>query len=71
MNNTTATQRVSMPDTPALENRAYQDEIVIRPLRSVSELRGMFRHCAAGRPMDWEKARTATERAVAEEVAGE
>jgi len=46
-------------------------EIVIRPMRSLSELRGVFRHCAADGPMDWEKVRTATELAVAEEVARE
>lgn len=46
-------------------------EIVIRPLRSLSDLRGVFRHCTPDGPMDWDEVRTATERTVAEEVARE
>lgn len=47
------------------------DEIVIRPLRPISELRGVFRHCVKDGPMDWEAARSAAERAVGEQVAHE
>lgn len=48
-----------------------EDEIVVRPLRPISELRGVFRHCVKDSPMDWEAVRTATERAVGEQVAHE
>lgn len=46
-------------------------EIVVRPVRSVREVRGMFREAARQRPGDWENVRTEMERLVAEEVADE
>lgn len=53
------------------------DIIIVRPLRSVMELGGVFATYAAGpegaegRPKDWEQVRTETERRVAGEVANE
>ena len=45
--------------------------IIIRPLRSVRELAGILPLRAKGAPMDWERARTEAEQAVAREVAEE
>ena len=47
------------------------NEIIIRPLKSISEVAGVFREHAEGVSADWETVRTETERAVAREVADE
>ncbi len=47
------------------------NEIIIRPLKSISEVAGVFREYAEGVSADWESVRTETERAVAREVADE
>ncbi len=44
-------------------------ELVIRPVRRISEVRGAFRHCAKG--SGWERERDGAEAAVAEQVADE
>ncbi|HOS94448.1 MAG TPA: AbrB/MazE/SpoVT family DNA-binding domain-containing protein [Armatimonadota bacterium] len=54
-----------------VEVEGREGEIVIRPLRSVSEVRGAFRHCVADGPMDWSAAREQAQRTVAEQVAHE
>lgn len=46
-------------------------EIVIRPVQSVREVRGIFRHAAGRVRDDWDTVRTEAERLVAEEVVGE
>jgi len=55
----------------AVEVDGRDGVIVIRPLRSISEVRGAFRHCVADGPMDWSAVRERTGRAVAEQVAHE
>jgi len=45
--------------------------IMIVPVRSVREVRGIFRDAAKNVPDDWEAARSEAERAVAEKVASE
>jgi len=45
--------------------------IVLRPVRSISDVLGIFKDCTGGKPMDWEKAREEMEIAVAEQVAHE
>jgi len=47
------------------------DEIVIRPLKTISELRGIFREYAEGKPSDWDTIRAETQERVAQEVARE
>ncbi len=48
------------------------NEIVIRPLKTIAELHGIFHKYVRGRkPVPWEKQRRETERAVAEQVARE
>ena len=64
-------RKLSIRPNSRVDIELRDDEIVVRPLRSVSELRGVFRHCATGGPMDWEEARTAAGRTVAEQVANE
>jgi AbrB family looped-hinge helix DNA binding protein len=48
-----------------------EEEIIIRPLKRVSELAGILRRYArSGSAQDWPAVREQTEMAVAEEVAG-
>lgn len=53
----------------ALEVR--QDEIVLRAMRSISDVAGIFRDRARGKASDWETARAHAGAAVAREVANE
>lgn len=46
-------------------------EVVIRSVGSITELSGVLREYAKGKPTDWETIRTQTERLVAEEVSRE
>ena len=48
-----------------------ENEIVIRPIKSVGELGGVFRERAKGKTTDWKTIRDRTEQVVAEEVARE
>jgi AbrB family looped-hinge helix DNA binding protein len=47
------------------------DEIVLRPVKSIEELEGIFHAYARGRKVSWETERLQMERAVAEEVSRE
>lgn len=44
------------------------DELVLRPVQSLTELHGIFRNRARRKGGDWEKVRAETERQVAMEV---
>jgi len=48
-----------------------EEAVVIRPLRSISDVIGIFKDCTGGKPMDWERVREEMEIAVAEQVAHE
>jgi len=54
-----------------VELELRDNEIIIRPLKTISEVAGVFREYAEGVSADWETVRTETERAVAREVADE
>ena len=54
-----------------VELEIRDDEVVIRPIKSIVELCGIFKNYAKGKSQDWETIRTQTEQAVAEEVANE
>ena len=47
------------------------DEIVIRPVKSIRDVRGIFSECAQGKSVDWEEVRRSTQAAVADEVSDE
>lgn len=47
------------------------NEVVIKPIKSVRELSGIFHECARGKTTDWNEIREETMRIVAEEVAHE
>lgn len=51
--------------------RVRDGEIVIRPVRSISELSGILQEYAKGRTSDWNAIREEVTRAVAEEVLDE
>lgn len=46
-------------------------ELVVRPLKTIRDVEGIFRRYAGGTPVGWEMERAEAERAVAEEVARE
>jgi len=66
-----ARRKLGIAPHSTVEVITRDDGIVIRPLRSVMELAGVLRPYSRGKVMDWEAARTETERAVAREVAHE
>jgi AbrB family looped-hinge helix DNA binding protein len=47
------------------------DDIIVRPLKTVRELRGIFRRYAEGKSSDWDTVREDTMQRVAREVARE
>lgn len=53
----------------ALEVR--EDEVVLRPIPSISDVAGIFRDHVRGKSLDWETARRHAEAAVARQVAHE
>jgi AbrB family looped-hinge helix DNA binding protein len=46
-------------------------EITIRPIKSISDVEGIFRKHAKGKKASWDKAREVAEQVVAREVNGE
>jgi AbrB family looped-hinge helix DNA binding protein len=44
------------------------DEIIIRPVKSLSEVAGIFHKYAEGKSADWETVRSQTEQAVSKEI---
>ena len=48
-----------------------EGEVVVRPLKTISEVAGVFRRYARGKAAGWETARRKTQDAVAQEVAHE
>lgn len=64
-------RRFGLTEQSSLEVEVRDAEIVIRPVKSVREVRGIFSEYARGKAADWETARRATEQAIAEEVANE
>jgi AbrB family looped-hinge helix DNA binding protein len=54
-----------------VEIQAREDGLLIRPMKSIGELSGIFRDYAKGKTTDWSVIREETMRIVAEEVARE
>jgi len=48
-----------------------ENEIVIKPMKSIMEVAGIFREYAKGKTTDWDTIREETMKAVAREVMGE
>ena len=66
-----ARRKLGIQPRSRVEIVVRDDEIVIRPLKSIRELRGIFRHYAEGKSSDWDTIREETMRRVAREVASE
>ena len=66
-----ARRKLGLKPRARVEVVTHETEIVIRPLRSISDVAGIFHEEAKGKPTDWETIRSETERLVAEEVARE
>ena len=54
-----------------VEIEVRYDELAIKPLKSISEVAGVFKEYAKGKTSDWEEIRKLTERAVSMEIADE
>ena len=63
-----ARRKLKIKPRSRVEVEVRENEIVIRPTKSLRELYGIFHEAAKGKTEDWETVRTLTERAVAEEV---
>ena len=48
-----------------------ENKIIIRPVKSIDEVAGIFREYAKGKTHDWDTIRAATEMAIAREVEDE
>ncbi len=66
-----ARKRIGIKARSRVEVEVRGQEIVVRPLQSISDVAGVFREAARGKSLDWKTIRAETERRVAEEVANE
>ena len=66
-----ARRKLGIKPKAKVEIEVRDDEIVIRPLKTIREVRGIFRDLAQGGTEDWETVRRRTEQAIAKEVADE
>jgi AbrB family looped-hinge helix DNA binding protein len=64
-------KKLGIKDQSTVEVELRGTEIVIRPMKSIREVHGIFSEFAKGKSEDWETVRSKTEEAVAEEVANE
>ena len=64
-------KRFGLKAKSKVQAEASDRGIMIVPVRSVREVRGIFHDAAMKRPADWETARSETQRIVAEQVAAE
>jgi AbrB family looped-hinge helix DNA binding protein len=63
-----ARRKLGIKPESRLEIEVRDAEIVIRPLKSIGELFGVFSEYAKGKTTDWEIIRAETAKAIAEEV---
>jgi len=66
-----ARRKLGIKPNSRVEIEVRDNEIAVRPLKSIGELAGIFSEYAKGKSTDWETIRTETERAIAEEVVNE
>lgn len=66
-----ARKRFGLKSKSRLEFEIRDDEIVLKPVKSILELSGCLQECAKGKTADWETIRSETEQIIAEEVARE
>lgn len=66
-----ARRKLGIKPNSRLEIEVRDNEIAVRPVKSISELGGIFSEYAKGKTTDWEIIRAETEKAIAEEVVNE
>lgn len=66
-----ARRKLGIKPKSRVEIEVREDEIAIRPAKSIRDVMGIFEEYAKGRTEDWETVRTLTEKAIAEQVANE
>ncbi len=66
-----ARRKLGIKPKSKVEVEVGEKEIILRPVRSISELYGIFHRYAKGKTRDWETIRTETERRVAREIAND
>jgi len=64
-----ARRKLGIKPKSKVEVEIGKQEIIIRPLRTIGEVKGIFRKYAKGKEQDWESVRAKTERKVAQEAA--
>jgi AbrB family looped-hinge helix DNA binding protein len=67
----TVRRRLRLEPRSSVSVEVRDDEIVLRPVRPISELKGIFHAYAGRRGASWESERRHMEKAVAEEVESE
>jgi len=66
-----ARKKLNLKPNSRAEIEIRENEVAIKPIKSIRELYGVFHDAAKGKTEDWETVRTMTEQAIAEEVARE
>jgi len=64
-------RKLGMKPRSRVEIEVRDNELVLRPMKSVSELSGILHEYAKGKTTDWDTIRKETMRIVAEQVARE
>lgn len=66
-----ARRKLGMNTRSQVEIEVRERDILIKPMRSVRDVRGIFHEEAKGKPTDWKTIREETERIMAEEMVRE
>ncbi len=66
-----ARKKLGISRRSRVEVEVRDKEVVIRPMRSILDVAGIFHEAAKGKPTDWHTIRDMAEQAEAEEVARE
>jgi len=64
-------KKLGIKSKSKMEVELRENEIVLRPVRSIKDVKGIFRGVALGETKDWETIRRETEEAIAREVVSE
>lgn len=64
-------RRLGLKGKSKLHIQVRDNEIVLKPVKSIDELYGSLHEYAKGKPTNWDEIRAETERIAAEECTGE
>jgi len=66
-----ARKKLGIQPKSKVEVEVREKEIILRPVRSVREVKGIFRKYAKGKSSDWKTIRRIAQQRVAKEIANE